>query len=224
MTDLSTHPGHSAAPDPLRSVYMRLVAAQSIPEDARGQFTYLRPLAPDLLAGIALDTPDNVRVLSDRDVALFEWGALVSAARANLLAEPADYDTIGLPGGAVLHILGHPESVFAASKALVFEEAVAAAGGPDVPAEGVLLTVPNRHNLVFYPLADSHVGEAVNALAQFGQGAYEDGPGPISPRVFWWRAGELASITAFNPQTRTMSIEPPDELMTIMRRLAHAGS
>ncbi|MFI1765155.1 hypothetical protein ACH41H_24285 [Streptomyces sp. NPDC020800] len=224
MTDLSTPPNSSTAPDPLRSVYLRLVAAQSIPEEAREQFTYLRRLAPDLLAGIALDTAEHVRLLDDREVRLVDWSTLLAAGSANLLAEPVDYNTITLPEGAVLHLLGHPESVFAASKVLLFEEAVRAARGPELPEEGVLLVVPNRHNLAFYPLSDRHVGEAVNTLAQFAQGAYMDGPGELSPRVFWWRAGELVSITAFDRQTGVMSIEPPDELMTILRRLAHPGS
>jgi len=223
MNEPSADTNHSSAPDPLRSVYLRLVAEESIPEEARGQFSYLRPLATDLLAGIALDTPDEVRVLGDRDVALVEWDILASAARANLLATPIDYGSLDLPGGAVLHILGHPESVFAASKVLVFEEAVRAAGGPELPSEGVLLTVPNRHNLVFHPLTDRHVAEAVNALAQFGLGAYEDGPGRLSPRVFWWRAGTLTSITVFDHESRSMGISPPDELMAIMRRLAGTG-
>ncbi|WP_431983838.1 hypothetical protein [Streptomyces qinglanensis] len=71
--------------------------------------------------------------------------------------------------------------MFAASKVLVFDEAVRAADGPEIPDEGVLLVVPNRHNLVFCPLTNRHVAEAVNALAQFAQGAYEDGPGRLSP-------------------------------------------
>ncbi|MEU2154681.1 hypothetical protein ABZ532_06605 [Streptomyces sp. NPDC019396] len=219
MSDPSARTDHSSAQDPLRGVYLRLVAEESIPEEARGQFSYLRPLATDLLAGFVLDTPDNVRVLSDADVALVERDTLAAAARANLLSEPVDYDNFELPGGAVLHILGHPESVFAASKVLVFDEAVRAGGGPGIPDEGALLVVPNRHNLAFYPLTDRHVPEAVNALAQFGQGAYEDGPGRLSPRVFWWRAGTLTSITHFDQESGTMSISPPDELMTIMRRL-----
>lgn len=209
--------------DPLGSVYLRLVAEESIPAEAREQFGYLRPLATDLLVGIALDTPESIRVLDDRDVALVDRHVLEAAARTNLLNSPVDYDTYDLPDGAVLHILGHPESVFAASKLLVFEETVRAADGPAIPAEGVLVVVPNRHNLVFYPLADEHVGEAVNSLAQFAFGAYEDGPGRLSPRVFWWRAGTLTCITAFEPESRTMSISPPDELMTIMRRLAGAA-
>lgn len=224
MSYLSVPTDHSIGPSPLRSVYLRLVAEESIPMEARGQFSYLQPLATDLLAGIALDTPDNVRVLSDREVALVEWDTLAAAARANLLSEPVNYDTVDLPGGAVLHLLGHPESVFAASKVLVFEEAVRAAGGPEIADEGVLLVVPNRHNLAFYPLADRHVAEAVNALAQFGQGAYEDGPGCLSPRVFWWRADALTSITLFDQESRTMRISPPDELMTIMRRLVGSAS
>ncbi|MEU8953281.1 hypothetical protein AB0C93_03140 [Streptomyces sp. NPDC048518] len=223
MSYVSDPTEHNSAPDSLRSVYLRLVAEESIPAEARGQFSYLRPLATDLLVGIALDTPDNVRVLDDRDVALVERGALETAARSNLLSEPVNYDTVDLPGGAVLHLLGHPESVFAASKVLVFEDAVRAADGPAIPAEGVLLVVPNRHNLVFYPLADEHVAEAVNSLAQFGLGAYEDGPGRLSPRVFWWRAGTLTSITSFDEESRSMRISPPDALMTIMRRLADSS-
>ncbi|MFI0895513.1 hypothetical protein [Streptomyces sp. NPDC020983] len=223
MSDVSARTGRGTAQDPLHGVYLRLVAEESIPAQARDRFGYLRPLAPDLLAGIALDTPDEVRVLSDREVALVEWDTLLAAARANLLREPVGYDTVALPGGAVLHILGHPESVFAASKLLVLEEAVRAAGGPAIPDEGVLLVVPNRHNLVFHPLDGPHVAEAVNALAQFGQGAYEDGPGRLSPRVFWWRAGALTSITHFDEAGRVSSIAPPGELMAVMRRLAGAA-
>ncbi|MFD7733227.1 hypothetical protein ACFV6F_22885 [Kitasatospora phosalacinea] len=211
------------APEQLRSVYLRLVADESVPEQARQQFGYLRRLATDLMVGLVLDTPESVRVLDDRDVAGLGWGELSAPGRANLLAEPVDHHTVEQPGGAVLHLLGHPESVFAASKLLVFEEAVRAAGGPALPEEGVLLVVPNRHNLLFYPLADGHVAEAVNALAQFGQGAYEDGPGRLSPRVFWWRAGVLTSITHFDPETRTASVVPPEELMAIMRRLVGAA-
>ena len=98
-----------------------------------------------------------------------------------MLSEPVDYDTFDLPGGAVLHILGHPESVFAASKVLVFDEAVRAADGPEIPDEGVLLVVPNRHNLAFYPLTDRHVVEAVNALAQFGRAPTRTAPDASLP-------------------------------------------
>ncbi|MEV6682200.1 hypothetical protein AB0N09_35870 [Streptomyces erythrochromogenes] len=211
------------ASDPLRGVYLRLVAVESIPPEALRHFSYLRPLATDLLEGIALDTPDNIRLLSDEDVAQVDWNTLYAAARTNLLADPVDYDTVERPGGAVLHLLGSPSSMFAASKALVFDEAVRAAGGPEIPEEGALLTVANRHNLVFYPLADQHVGEAVNDLAQFGLGAYEDGPGRISPRVFWWRGGTLTSISVFDEAAKTMRIAPPEELMATFRRLAGAG-
>ncbi|QKW21874.1 hypothetical protein HUT16_24955 [Kitasatospora sp. NA04385] len=219
MSDLSTR----LAPDQLSGVYLRLVAEESVPEEARRQFGYLRRLATDLLVGCVLDGPESVRLLDDRDVVGLGWGELSAAGRANLLAEPVDHHTVDRPGGAVLHLLGHPESVFAASKLLVFEEAVRAAGGPELPDEGVLLVVPNRHNLVFHPLADGHVAEAVNSLAMFGQGAYEDGPGRLSPRVFWWRAGTLTSITRLDPETRTASVVPPEELMEIMRRLVGAA-
>lgn len=223
MTDQTPPTAPDTAVDPLRNVYLRLAAAESIPPEAAHQFRYLRPVATDLLEGIAYDAPDTVRLLDDQDVAQVDRDVLYAAARANLLAEPVSYDTLQRPGGAVLHIMGG-DSVYAASKALVFEEAVRAAGGPELPPEGALLTVPNRHNLVFYPLCDHHVGEAVNDLAQFGLGAYEDGPGRLSPRVFWWQAGILTTITVFDDQTKTMSIAPPPELMDTMRRLAGTGA
>ncbi|MFD5615153.1 hypothetical protein [Kitasatospora sp. NPDC127060] len=46
------------------------------------------------------------------------------------------------------------------------------------------------------------------------------GRGWLSPRVFWWRAKTLMSITAVDSDTRRMSISPPDDLTAIKRRLA----
>ena len=108
MSDLSARADHSSASDALRNVYLRLVAEESIPPEARGQFNYLQPLATDLLVGIALDTPDQVRILDDRDVALGEWDTLAAAARSNLSREPVNYETADLPGGAISSSVGYP--------------------------------------------------------------------------------------------------------------------
>ncbi|NUU23954.1 MAG: hypothetical protein HOV68_20990 [Streptomycetaceae bacterium] len=203
----------------LRACRLRLLPDDYLPADVRQRgFRYLRPVATGLDEAIMLDAPDSVRLLGDADVARVGLDALRAAARANLVAEPVDHETEVRPDGTVIHLLGG-SSMFVASKALVLAETIRATLGHEPPDDGVLLTVPGRHLLAFHLLADAHVGTAVNDLAAFALGAFGDSPGPVSPRLYWWRAGELTSITVIDDEERTVSVQPPDELMAIMRRL-----
>ncbi|WP_171166190.1 hypothetical protein [Streptomyces sp. I05A-00742] len=199
---------------------LRLIPDDHIPAEVADRFGYLRPVAEGLLAGIALDTPDAVLLLDDGGVAeAGDPAALWAAARANLVELPMEHDTVDRPDGTVLHIVGGG-SIHAASKVLVLGELIRATTGQEPPAEGVLVTVPSRHNLAFHPVVDATVVSAVNELAMFGLGAYQDNPDThISPRLYWWRDGVLTSLTVIDHETKEFGIAPPDELMAIMRRL-----
>ncbi|WP_369777088.1 hypothetical protein [Streptomyces sp. R33] len=212
------------APDrTLRGAYLRLVPEDAIPPQAAPSFSYARRIAPGLLETLALDLPDAVRILDDQDVARIGLEALRTAGRANLVAEPVEYETTRMQSGGLLHIVSG-ESMFVASKALVLDELVRSVTGSPLPDDGALFTVPSRHHLVFHPLADHHVVDAVNDLAAFGLGAYQDNnPGPLSPRLYWWRQGAVTSLTQIDDATRSFSVVPPDELMAVMRRL-HAAN
>lgn len=113
--------------------------------------------------------------------------------------------------------------MFVASKALVLDELARAVTGRELPADGALFTAPSRHYLAFHPLAGREAVDALNDLAAFGLGAYQDNPGPVSPRVYWWHRGTVTSLTRIDEETRSFSIAPPEELMVILRRL-HAGA
>ncbi|MFD0265171.1 hypothetical protein ACFVGY_01045 [Streptomyces sp. NPDC127106] len=212
-----------AAPDDvLRRAFLRLIPDDALPPEAAASFGYVRPVATGLSEALALDLPDSVRLLDDRDVAAIGLEALRTAGRANLLSEPAEHETVPMQGGGLLHVLSG-ESPFVASKALVLDEVVRAVTGRPLPAAGALFTVPSRSFLVFHPLADHHVQDAVNDLAAFGLGAHGDNPGPLSPRLYWWHRGAVTNLTRIDEATRSMSIEPPAELMDVMRSLVAAA-
>ncbi|MGK5640339.1 hypothetical protein ACSNOK_18780 [Streptomyces sp. URMC 126] len=202
---------------------LRLLSDTHVPAEVRHAFGYLRPVAEGLVEGIALDTPDSIVLLDDKGVAADgDPEALRALARANLAALPMGSDRLDRPDGTVLYIVG-AGSAHAASKLLVLDELVREVTGQAPPAEGVLVTVPSKHNLAFHPIVDGTVVSAVNDLAAFGLGAYQDNPGDcISPRVYWWRDGTLTSLTAIDHETKQFSIRPPEELLTTMRRLTAA--
>ncbi|MGV9263552.1 hypothetical protein ACWDRR_02680 [Kitasatospora sp. NPDC003701] len=204
--------------DILRSAYLRLIPDDAFSPETAPSFSYVRPVAAGLQEAVSLDLPEAVRTLDDRFVAEVGLDALRTAGRANLVREPVGYDLAHGRGGAAMHI-ANGESMFVASKALVLDDLARAVTGRELPAEGALFTVPSRHYLVFHPLADQHAVEAVNDLAAFGLGAYQDNPGPLSPRLYWWHRGAVTSLTHIDEATRSFSVAPPEELMTVLRRL-----
>lgn len=203
------------------SVYLRLVPDDAIPAEAASQFSYARPVATGLLEVLALDLPDSLRLLDNRDVARAGLEELRAAGHANLVEEPVDHDVTRTDSGATLHLVSGA-SMFVASKALVLGDLARSLTGRELPDDGALFTVPSRHFLVFHPLEDATAVGAINDLAAFGLGAHQDNPGPLSPRIYWWRKGAVSCLTEIDDATMTFSIVPPDELMTILRRLNEA--
>lgn len=213
--------GDEDAQELLRHTRLRLLPSDAFPADAADQFRYVRPVAEDLLAALALDTPESVRILGDADVARAGLDALWAAGRANLLAEPVEHTEVRSASGALLHSV-HGDSHFVSSKALVLPELVRDVTGRDLPEAGALVAVPTRHLLAFHPIQDGTVVDAVNDLGAYALGAYQDGPGSLTPRLYWWHQGNLVCLTAFDHDTRVMSVVPPPELMELMKRLRGA--
>ncbi|MFF3935234.1 immunity 49 family protein [Streptomyces phaeofaciens] len=206
----------------LRHTRLRLLPADALPADAAHRFHYVRPVAEDLVAALALDAPDSVRILGDDDVVRAGGNALWNAAHANLLADPFEHTEIRTPSGALLHSV-HGDSHFVASRALTLPETARAVTGRDLPDAGALVAVPTRHLLAFHPIVDGTVVDAVNELGAYALGAYQDGPGALTPRLYWWHRGRLDCLTAFDHDTRALSVAPPQELLDLMRSLRGGG-
>ncbi|WP_345434022.1 immunity 49 family protein [Actinoallomurus vinaceus] len=202
----------------LRQSYLRLVSGDAFDGDAADHFRYARPVAEDLLVALALNAPTSVRILSDADVTRAGLDELWAAGRANLLGEPVKHMETRGPSGALLHSVSG-DSHFVASKALVLPELAQAVTGRELPEAGALVAVPTRHLLAFHPIVDGTVVDAVNDLSGYALGAYQDGPGSLTPRLYWWHQGRLVCLTVFDHESRSLSVQPPQELLEMMKRL-----
>ncbi|MFF9566861.1 immunity 49 family protein [Streptomyces sp. NPDC014685] len=213
------NPDH--APDTgelLRGVHPRLLPLDSITPEIAGSLRYARLVADGLVFAYALDRPTDVRLLTDQDVQRVGAEELGRAAYENLMRVPVTHEEIPVEG-TVLHSL-YGDSHFVGSQALYLAAAVQRVTGESLPQAGALVVMPSRHNLVYHPITDGTVVDAVNRLAAYALGAFEDGAGALSPRVHWWHRGGLTSLTVIDEATRSFSIQPPPQLLGLMKGLA----
>lgn len=110
-------------------------------------------------------------------------------------------------------------SLFATSRALFFEEYV----GPDAKY-GALLAVPHRHTLLYHRIKDERAPEALMRMVLAAQALHHEGPGSISPHVYWWRPGRVLRIPA-RVQDNEVDLFAPDEFVEgVLKPLAAEGS
>jgi hypothetical protein len=218
--------GGEGAAELLERTVLRLVPPGSLPAEAAAQFGYVRRVAEGLDLALALDSPTSVRILDDGDLARSgDTEALWAAAHRNLLAEPFRHDEVHLDGYPVLQSV-HGNSPFTASKALLLPELAAEVTGRRLPHAGALVVVPTRHLLAFHPIVDGSAVEAIDALAVYAIRAHEEGPGSLSPHVYWWHDGTLTSLTVVDDVERTITQRPPAEFvdtLRVLRGLDRAG-
>ncbi|MCM2410929.1 immunity 49 family protein [Streptomyces sp. RKAG290] len=214
--------GGEDAAELLRGVHARLLPTDSLTPELAAALSYARVVAEGLVFAYALDGPTSVRILTDPDVRRTEPDALGQAAYANLMRVPVQHEEVPVEGGALLHTV-YGDSPFVASKALFLSELARQLTREPLPDAGALVVVPTRHLLAYHPITDGSVADAVNALAAYAFGAHQDGPGSLSPRVYWWHRGGLTSLTVIDEDTRTFSLQPPPELLGIMKGLVRLG-
>ncbi|MFD5128995.1 immunity 49 family protein [Streptomyces olindensis] len=217
--------GDESVAELLQGVHARLLPVESITPELSGALRYARVVADGLVLAYALDGPTSVRILTDRDVEHAGLQALGEAARTNLMRVPVRHEEVGVEGQARLHSV-YGDSPFVAGKALFLAEVAWKVVGEQLPDAGALVVVPTRHHLVYHPITDGSVVDAVNSLAAYALGAYEEGPGALSPQVYWWHRGSLTSLTVIDHDTLTFSVRPPSDLLGLMRglvRLDQAG-
>ncbi|MEU8487480.1 immunity 49 family protein [Streptomyces sp. NPDC048641] len=210
--------GGESCTELLERTCWRLLPDDAFAGDTADGFRYARPVAEGLLAALALDAPTSVRILDDQDVARVGPERLWAAGRTNLLRRPVEHDEFRGPQGALMHSV-YGDSFFVSSKVLVLPELVRESTGRELPDAGALVVLPTRHLLAFHPIVDGSVVDAVNDLGAYAIGAYEDGPGALSPRLYWWHQGRLVSLTVFDHEARSFSVVPPQELLDLMRSL-----
>jgi hypothetical protein len=61
--------------------------------------------------------------------------------------------------------------------------------------------------------------EAVTAMLQVIVGMHQDGPGSLSPHLYWRRDGETV-VLPYEVEDDALTLVPPEEFMTTMDELA----
>ena len=54
--------------------------------------------------------------------------------------------------------------------------------------------MPNRHTLVWHPIADLTALRAIDAMVVMASSMCAEGPGSISANLFWYRDGALRTL------------------------------
>ena len=167
-----------------------LLKVRLYPEDMAGrEFMVSRSPAEGIVAALVYDLPDSIASVNVEHVG--KWGRadeeLFEIALANV-REQHELKPLQLPGGEGAKVFGlfSDQSLFAATHALLLKDYL-----PNDLELGAVVAIPNRHAVLYHPIVDSTAFGALSSIIPAALGMYEQGPGSISPYVYWWQNGEF---------------------------------
>ncbi|TNY37394.1 hypothetical protein [Thermomonospora catenispora] len=167
-----------------------LLRTRIYPAEADNGMLASRPFAPGLIEAVVVDTPTTVRTVTVDE--MNGWpvsgDALFMLGRANVRADgPLQVEDSTLGGAPVAAL--HGWSFYAATHLAWLEEYL------DIGPCGALVIAPNRSLIMAHPIRPRAgyrmVLAAAHELQVQAHQAYEQGPGSLSPHLFWRRGGEM---------------------------------
>jgi len=188
--------------------------------DLEGIDTVGRPVADDLLGVVCLDLPDRIEAVTADDVERWPvsldelWEIAVRNVRDD--GDELEVEQLLLDDGTAL-VTAVSDGFFAATHALWADEL---AGGV-VGDYGALVAVPSRHQVIVHAIVDLRAVEACHQMLRLSVALYEQGPGSISPSLYWWRDEELQCLPAGRADADdAIAFSPTPEFVELLERLA----
>ncbi len=83
---------------------------------------------------------------------------------------------------------------------------------------GSLVSIPTRHAILFYPIENKEVLEAIRNLIPITCKMNEEGPGSISSQLYWYHEEELTLIP-YELRDDQLEISPPEPFIELLDRL-----
>lgn len=175
---------------------------------------------PGLVTVLCIDTPSAVHTVTRERAG--QWGKtddeLKSLALSNteplLDAEAQEVDT----GGSTKLIVLGGNSYFNAS-IMLFPERLASFTG----RFGGFVSVPTRSLALAIPFDDPAALQDVAALMHFTMQFVRDGPGSLSPRV-WWHRGERRIELPYEVSDRGIQVFPDEEFQNLLSEELGGGA
>jgi hypothetical protein len=174
---------------------------------------------PGTVSVLVYDLPSTIRNVNPAEVAA--WGKepdeLFDLALANV-REICIPDVLHKEMGDGLTFTALvDESFYVASHALLLEQYHADLIG----AHGTLVGVPHRHVMLAYPIEQRPmkvVVGAVNRLIPVIAGMEKEGPGSISPLLYWYREGRFLPLP-YEFKGKTINFYPPPPFLELLSDL-----
>jgi hypothetical protein len=171
-------------------------------------------VAPGLVAAFVYDLPTTVSTVSAAHIG--GWGKtrheLLEIAKDNVRTDPIDTQLID-GGGASAPRAGVADHFFAASHAFLIDELL-----PAGASHGAVVAVPHRHALLYAPIVDLGVVQAINTIIPIAVSLFQQGPGSISPGLYWWRGDDVTLLPA-HVDGRTVQFAPPEAFVQVLNSL-----
>jgi hypothetical protein len=172
-------------------------------------------LVSGAIAALVLDHPKTIVTLPLKTAE--RWGVdrarLFETALANVRRDdrPAvERKEVGR--GAKLSVL-YGESFFTATWLMMLDDFIV----PATP-HGAIVAVPNRHIVLFQPIVDLSVVTGIQTIIPVASDMHRDGPGSISPNVYW-RRGNCLTPLPITTTARGLVFAPPDDLIEVFNQL-----
>lgn len=172
-------------------------------------------LAPGLTAAFVYDLPTSVATANPEQVAAWNRSheELLTVALDNVRRDAVETQTVGDGGPSAVRACV-ADHFFVASHALLLDELLR-----DTGVDQAVLAVPHRHALLYAPMGDASIVRSINRLIPTAVSMFQQGPGSISPGLYWWRAGVVTLLPA-EFDGRNVAFRPPDEFVEALNRLA----
>ncbi|HWB74012.1 MAG TPA: hypothetical protein VG755_03630 [Nannocystaceae bacterium] len=198
----------------------RIVKVRLYARDSLGDLTdstIHRALGEDLVAVLVYDLPDAVATVPTD--APKQWPVtldkIFELALENVLEQDeVETETLELDDGTRFHVMVG-DSFFVTSRLLVLEQHL----DPITPM-GALVAVPNRHTMLYAPIVDLTVVDTLQAMAILSQRRHAEGPGSLSPTLYWWRDGHLLALPVEVDDDGVRFFPPSEFVEGCLERLA----
>ncbi len=152
--------------------------------------TISAPIAGHLHAALVLDLPSFVTPVRVADLAAWERPApeLIALAIDNVKTkERIELAPMEISSARLFAVSG--PSVFVATLGLVVEDLLGAA-----TPYGALVAMPSGHIVLCHAIADARSLRVLPAMAAGALQAWEGGPAPLSPDLFWKRGDRFVAL------------------------------
>ena len=172
--------------------------------------------ADDLFAGLVLDLPNAVRNVG---ADLIEgWSRpltdVFELALSNVLSEAKfEREVIHTKEGELVNL--YSPNYYAATHALWADTYV-----DDPPTNGLLVAVPNRHEILIVPIRGARAATSVPLLYATARVSFDALPGSITTSIFWRRSIGTFERVAAESKENHLALVASDEFRDMVKRLS----